>query len=121
LRVRDLTTSARKSLRGSRGPQGPAGAAAVSLRASISPGGDPVAGNATAISHTPGSNVYRVSFAHAVQTCPATATLAAVPAGAADPPAGRITVSAIGSTIVVRTFDAAGAAASVGFNLTVAC
>jgi hypothetical protein len=121
LQVSDLSTKARDALRGNTGPAGPAGRDATTFRASVTAGGDPVVGNATGDSHAAGSNVYRVTFGGDVSGCVPAATLAAVPSGSAEPPAGRITLSTSGSTVSVRTFDAAGAASPAGFNLIVAC
>jgi hypothetical protein len=121
LAVKDLSTAARKSLRGATGPTGPAGAAAVTFRALVGSGGDPAAGNAAGVTHDPGSNAYTVRFSSDVSACVPAATLAKVPATAAEPPAGRITVSASGNSVVVKTFDAAGAPAPIGFSVVVAC
>jgi hypothetical protein len=121
LQEKDLSSTARDALRGNAGPAGPAGRDATTFRASVSAAGDPAAGNATGVSHAPGSNLYNVTFSGDVSRCVATATLAAIPSGSADPPAGRITVSASGATESVHTFDAAGAPAPEGFNLIVAC
>jgi hypothetical protein len=53
----------------------------------------------------------------------ATATLATVTAGGStdEPVAGSITLRHEGAQVVVRTFNAAGAAAEQPFNLIVAC
>jgi hypothetical protein len=119
LEAKDLSTSARRSLRGS---PGPAGAPAVTFRASIAASGDPAAGNATGVTHSAGSNDYRVSFSSDISACIPTATLAKIPISApADPPAGRITVATAGNAVTVKTFDAAGAPAPVGFNVLVGC
>src|SRR3954468_21273931 len=100
LGVKDLSIAARKSLRGATGPTGPAGAPAVTFKASIGSGGDPAAGNAAGVTHDPGSNAYTVRFSADVGACVPAATLARVPATAADPPAGRITVAASGTSVV---------------------
>lgn len=121
LGVRDLSIAARQSLRGATGATGPAGAPAVTFRALIGSGGDPAAGNAAGVTHDPGSNAYTVRFSADIGACVPAATLARVPASGAEPPAGRVTVSASGSSAVVKTFDAAGAPAPIGFSLIVAC
>lgn len=124
--LRDLSLAVRNSLRGATGPAGPAGAAgapAVSLFAAISSGGERVRGNATRSNHALGSNEYRVTFDRDVSVCVYSATLAAVQNGATleQPPAGRITVAAEGTDVLVKTYDAAGTAAPSGFHLLVAC
>src|SRR3954466_12277303 len=62
IKLGDISTSARTSLRGAQGPTGPAGAAAVTYRAAVPPGGGSVRGNAVDAGHTAGTNVYNVVF-----------------------------------------------------------
>jgi hypothetical protein len=124
LQVRDLSRKARKSLRGNTGPQGPAGPAGTAFRAALSDGcGRPV-GNSTGADPIPGGGGCTVRFGSDVSQCVYSATLAAVfnGAGSPDPGAGRINVaSGGGNAIVVRTYDAAGRPAALGFHLIVAC
>src|SRR3954452_21248041 len=78
LQVRDLSTKARKALRGHTGPQGPAGATATTFRAALSDGcGTPV-GNATGAQSLPGGGGCTVQFGGDVSQCVYSATLAAV-------------------------------------------
>jgi hypothetical protein len=124
IRLDDLSTTTRSSLRGTAGPAGPAGKDAVSFRAAINLVGGVAGGNARGAAHDAGTNLYRVEFPGDVSACTYAATLAAVQNGPTleQPPAGRITVqSGGGNNVLVRTFDAAGAAAQEPFHLLVAC
>jgi len=123
VRTSDLALSTRSSLRGAQGPPGPAGPPAPSLRAVINSAGVRVAGNADRSSHAGGSNEYRIDFARDLGGCVFTATLAAVQNGATleQPPAGRVTLAVSGREVVVKTYDAAGAASPVGFHVLGAC
>jgi hypothetical protein len=124
LGVRDLSLSARESLRGAGGPvgpPGPMGPSAVTYRAAVDASGDLNRGNAIAIDRR-GLNQYLVGFDRSVDDCVSTATLATVPgAPPTEPPAGRITVSRESGRALVKTYDAAGNGASLGFHLIVAC
>jgi len=67
-------------------------------------------------------NEFHVAFDRSVDDCVSTATLARVEGGGAvTPPAGRITVARESGNVLVRTFDAAGNPAQLGFHLIVAC
>jgi hypothetical protein len=123
----DLSVSARNSLRGAIGPAGPAGPpgpGAQVLRAAVPSGGTVQRGNATGAAHQGGTNEYRVTFASDITACVATASLAAVPAGAGTdvPVAGRITVAQDQPTsVLVRTFAVDGTPVEQPFNVIVAC
>ena len=128
--LRDLAVSTRTSLRGAAGATGPAGPtgatgpAGTAFSAAINSGGIAVAGNSRSGSHSPGSNEYTVEFTRDVSTCVYSATLAAVLNNGTleQPPAGRITASpAGGASILVKTYDAAGAATPAPFHLLVSC
>jgi hypothetical protein len=128
--TRDISASARSSLRGSRGLQGPAGpagptgAAGTADRAAVDSGGGHDIGTARSVTHQGGSNEYTVEFTHDVSRCVYSATLAAVQNGPTleQPPAGRITVAAAGgASVLVKTYDAAGAATPAPFHLLVSC
>ncbi len=124
VRLRDISRSARSSLRGQTGPAGPAGPAGPTYRAAVPAGGTVQRGNAVSAAHTGGSNEYRVTFDRDVSSCVATATLAAVPLGATttQPTPGRLTVAQDQPTsVVVRTFGADGSPAEQPFNVIVAC
>jgi hypothetical protein len=127
LGVRDLSTTARRALRGQTGATGapgaagPAGSSGVTYRAAINSGGTRVRGNAVT-SSTRGLNEYVVGFDRSVDDCVSTATLAAVEGGGTQsPPAGRITVAREGGRVLVKTYDSAGAATQLPFHLIVAC
>jgi hypothetical protein len=121
--LRDISVSARATLRGAQGPVGPAGVAGTAYRAAVNAGGGTPAGNAKSVRHT-GGNEYTVQFDRDVGACVYSATLAAVQNGPTleQPPAGRITVaSAGGPSVLVRTFAADGTPAEAPFHLLVAC
>ena len=127
LSVRDLSLTARNSLRGQTGAAGPPGPAGqpgpsgVAYRAAISSGGIRVRGNAIRAS-TRGMNEFLVEFDRSVDECVSTATLARVESGGTvTPPAGRITVARESGSVLVKTYDAAGAATHLPFHLIVAC
>ena len=124
VRLGDISTGARRSLRGQTGAAGPAGPPGPTYRAAVPAGGTLQRGNAVSVGHQGGTNEYRVTFDREVSSCVATATLAAVPAGAGtDQPApGRVTVAHDQPTsVLVRTFAADGNPAEQPFNLIVAC
>ena len=127
LGVKDLSPSARSSLRGqtgSPGAAGPAGAPGppgITYRAAINSGGGRIRGNATTAS-TRGVNEFVVGFDRSVDDCVSTATLAKVEGGLTEtPPAGRVTLARESGRVIVKTYDAAGAATSLPFHLIVAC
>jgi hypothetical protein len=122
IRLADISSSARASLRGAQGPAGPPGPAGTTYRAAVNSGGSPVHGNARNAGHTE-TGVYTVEFDRDVSSCIYGATLARVAGGqVVDPPAGRLTVaSAGGSRVLVRTYNAAAQPADAPFHLLVAC
>lgn len=119
----DLSASARASLRGQTGPSGPTGPAGVTLRASVPSGGTVVAGNALRATHAGGTNEYTVEFPRDLTGCIPVATLASVQSGPVleQPDAGRITVSSLGASVLVKTYRADGTASEQPFNVVVAC
>ena len=125
IKLGDISTAARSSLRGAQGATGPAGPAAVTYRAAVTSGGGTVRGNATGAGHS-GGNEYRVFFGeNNVSGCIYSATLAAVQNGPTleQPPAGRITVAndTDPRAVLVKTFDLAGNPVEAPFHLIVAC
>ena len=120
IRLPDISTSARSSLKGE---QGPPGAPAMTFRAAVSSGGVAALGNARSVQHISGSNEYRIDFGSNPSACITTATLAAVQAGPVleQPQAGRITVSRDGSRVLVKTFAASGSPAEQPFHLALGC
>lgn len=128
IRLSDISTSTRTSLRGTQGPQGPtgpqgpAGPGTSILHAAINSGGGVVRGNAVGASGGGGAGTYTVEFGRDVSGCEASATLASVPGGAVtDPPAGRITVRPNGIRVEVHTYDVDGSVRDLPFNVIVAC
>lgn len=125
LRLRDLSLSARASLKGARGaagstgPAGPAGAAAVKYFATAEASGRFVRGNAVAGGREGAIGTYVVEFAAPVAACSYSATLGTADATTVAP--GRITVNDLAGKVGVQTFDAAGAPADLPFHLVVAC
>ena len=127
LGVRDLSTSARRTLRGQTGasgptgPAGPPGPSGVTYRAAVNSGAVTFRANGDAQASTRGLNEFLVGFDRPVAECVSTATLAAVEDGSPAPPPGRITVARSGERVLVKTYNAAGSAAELPFNLIVAC
>lgn len=125
LRLRDLSLSARSSLRGQRGAVGPAGATgpagapATRYFAVVSPSGALVRGNAASGGKAGGIGLYTVGFGAPVSGCAYAATLGTSDGSVA--PAGRVTVNASGDGVGVQTYDAAGNPADIGFHVVVAC
>jgi len=121
--LRDISATARGSLRGAKGDPGPVGPSGVAFHAAVNSGGATVRGNATGFTHQGGSGLYTIAFGRDVSGCQATATLAAVQNGPAleQPTPGRITVGAAGATLAVRTFDVDGSAKDQPFNVIVVC
>jgi hypothetical protein len=123
IRLSDVSSAARRSLRGATGPQGPAGAPGTALRAAVSSGGGAAQGNATGVEHVSGTNEYAVRFPGNLASCVSTATLAVVQSGPTieQPPAGRITVAPGSDRVIVKTYAADGSPAEAPFNVTVSC
>src|SRR5256885_4297543 len=121
--VRDISRTARASLRGAKGDAGPPGPSGVTYRAVLNSGGATVRGNAVTATHQGGSGLYTVAFDRDVSACVATATLSEAPNGSAleTPPAGRITVGLDGPRVAVRTFDTDGSVKDLPFSVIVAC
>jgi hypothetical protein len=80
-----------------------------------------IRGNAISV-EVRGANEFIVGFGPSVDQCVSTATLAAMEGGSpTPPPAGRITVARENRDVLVRTYDAGGAATRLPFHLIVAC
>jgi hypothetical protein len=122
IRLRDISSRARRSLRGLQGAPGPPGPPGVTLFAAVDSSGLPVRGNATSSSGE-GINGRVIGFNRPVGDCIASATLATVPGGSvATPPPGHVTVAPTDDgKVLVRTWDSSGAEAFLPFNLVVAC
>jgi hypothetical protein len=121
IRLQDLSTTARASLRGQTGPQGPpgpAGAPAIKHFASVSSAGGFSRGDATHGGRV-GIGSYAVGFSDSVAGCAYAATLGTTDATIAPP--GRVTVSDAAGSAGVQTYDAAGNPADLPFHLIVAC
>lgn len=125
IRLQDISTAARASLRGLSGPQGPqgaqgpAGAAAIKHFASVSASGGLIRGDAKSGGSGDAIGAYVVGFAESVSGCAYSATLGTTDASTA--PAGRITVNDLAGRVGVQTYDAAGNPADLPFHLIVAC
>jgi hypothetical protein len=117
LALRDLSLSARRSLRGQTGLTGPPGPPGPTYTAAIRAAGTRQRGNATE-SAPRGLNEFLVAFDRNVDECVSTATLANVDS---SPPAGRITVAREAGKVVVRTYNTAGDPQRLPFHLIVAC
>jgi hypothetical protein len=117
IRLGDLGTGARRSLRGQRGPAGRPG---VNFFAVVAASGGLLRGNATSGGHTVGgSGDYTVGFAEDVSACAYSATLGTADGTAVAP--GRVTVTSAGGSVRVQTYDAAGSPADLPFHLLVGC
>ena len=122
IRLQDISSSARASLRGQIGPQGPAGpagAAAVRHFAAVSAAGAFLRGDAKSGGRAGSTGTYTVGFADSVSGCAYAATLGTTD-GSTTPP-GRITVNDAVGSVGVQTYDPAGAPADLPFHLIVAC
>lgn len=122
--TRDITSRARRSLRGAAGPQGPVGPAGptgVTYHAAFSSNGGKIRGNTTSSEPIPGGGQGGIAgFDRDVSSCEAVATLT-TNAGDVDVPPGRITVRPNGARVEVRTYDSDGTPRGLPFNLIVAC
>ena len=118
--TRDLDADTREALRGETGPAGPPG---PTYRAVVNSGGGQVRGNATAVDHQGGSARYAIAFDRDVSGCAATASLSDAQNGPTleTPPPGRVTVGVEGTRVLVRTYNAEGAAQDLPFSVIVAC
>src|SRR4051812_28934690 len=123
LRAADLSSTARRALRGANGPigpQGPAGTPAARFFAAVNAAGSLVRGNATSGGHaSDGPGSYVIGFSQSTSSCAYGATLGGTNSSAAAP--GRITVADGGGSVAVRTYDASGNPADLPFHLLVAC
>jgi hypothetical protein len=124
--LRDISLSARTSLRGQPGPvgpQGPPGPAAATLAAAVNSGGRHVrsAGLGPG-NHDPGSGLYEARASRDLTNCYAVASLSDVPGGVTSAPeGGEIVTSITGSSVVVRTRNSNGAPQDLPFHLIVSC
>jgi hypothetical protein len=118
LGIQDLSLATRTSLRGQVGPQGPPGPPGPTYTAAVTGLGTKVGGNALGADGR-GLNESVVGFDRNTDACVAAATLANV--DGTDPPPGRVTVGKEGGRVLVKTFNAAGNAERLPFNLIVAC
>jgi hypothetical protein len=82
-----------------------------------------VRGNGTAgASHDGGSALYEVRFTRDLSPCFAVASLSDVPGGGTTTPDnGQVVTSITGSSVFVRTRNAAGGAQDLPFHLIVSC
>jgi hypothetical protein len=122
IRLQDIGTSARASLRGQigpQGPQGPAGAPAIKHFASVSSSGGFLRGDAKSGGSGGAIGAYVVGFAESVSGCAYSATLGTTDSSTA--PAGRITVNDHAGAVGLQTYDASGNPADLPFHLIVAC
>jgi len=123
VQLRDVSPSARDSLRGAQGPPGRQGPPGPTFSAAVNAVGGIVKGNANS-SLGSGVNGYVIGFSRNVADCVATATLASVPGGdpPSPPPNGHVTVAPTADgKVLVQTWDANGAALPLPFHLVVAC
>jgi hypothetical protein len=118
----DISTGARRALRGAVGPQGPAGPAgppAAKYVAAVTAAGGFVRGNATSGGRAGAVGSYTVAFAAPTSSCAVVASLGSTDATTVPP--GHVTTSDQGGVIAVRTYDVAGNPADLPFQLIVSC
>jgi hypothetical protein len=119
--LRDVSLSARRSLRGQVGPPGPQGPAGPTFAATVRSTAGLVQGNATS-SEPVGTAGTIIGFQRSVAACVPAATLTTIPGGPAPDTNGHVTVQAAsGGRVLVQTWDRTGAAERYAFNLIVAC
>lgn len=127
--LKDISLSARGSLRGKtgsagpQGPAGPAGPAAVTYKAAISAGGGVIRGGfSVGTSHTTnGSGDYTITFGNRdLSACVPTATVGTTDGSV--PGGGWASITdAGGGNLIVHTRNAAGSPVDLPFFLIVAC
>jgi hypothetical protein len=118
LRLRDISQKARDSLAGQVGPQGPPGptfSATIDSAGRIKKGDVGTAGA--------GAGVRVVEFRRSMASCVPAASVTSLPDDPSPTPAGATIETDVvpSGRVVVRTWDANGAAAFYPFNLIVAC
>lgn len=115
----DINSSTIKLFRGQAGPQGPAGPAgpaATKYWASVSSAGALQHGTANSGSRAGSAGIYTVGFPDSMANCAPLVT-----ADGSSVPGAYANATVTGTTITVRTFDAAGNAVDVGFYLSADC
>jgi hypothetical protein len=126
--LRDLSISARNSLRGQTGPPGPQGspgAPAATLSAAVLAGGNIARsqGASEPVSNHEGEGVYRVGFNRDVSSCYVVATISRSPTQRASGGivAEMSSVDGERNKIYVYTSNSSGAPADLPFHLIVTC
>jgi hypothetical protein len=122
VRLRDISRSARNSLRGHAGPAGPQGPAGPTFFATVRSTGGIVKGNATGATSS-GAGVRLIEFSRSVANCVPVAALTAV---AEDPSPAPLNARIRAETTsdgraLVRMFDSMDNPDFYPFNLVVAC
>ena len=125
VRLRDIATSARRSLRGETGPAGPPGPSGVTFFARVDSGGGTTPGSVSPSQQ--GLNGKVLNFPRSVAGCAYSASLAVVRGGAVvDPPAGssiNVAPTSDGG-VLVRTWGPPSSGSqpmALPFHLIVAC
>ncbi len=122
--IRDVSISARKSLRGAQGPSGPPGPQGprgFTFSAAVTATGQyarTVGVSSPNAGHTQ-TGLYEVLFNADVSSCYAAASVAGL--DAVQPENGEIVTTISGSSVFVRTRNSSGAPADLPFHLIVSC
>jgi hypothetical protein len=121
--LRDISRTARDSLRGQAGPagpQGPAGPKAATLSAAVSARGEyeRSVGTSTPGPGHPETGVYQVAFDRDLSGCYVAATIATTRRNAVG---GEIVTEIANTFVHVRTSESNGTAADLPFHLLVSC
>ena len=121
--LRDISRTARGSLRGQvgpAGPQGPAGPKAATLSAAVSAAAqyERSVGTTTPIAGHPSAGVYTVAFDRELSGCYVAATISTTRRNAAG---GEIVTEIAGPFVHVRTSESNGTAADLPFHILVSC
>ena len=117
LRTRDISSQARRALKGRQGPPG------VTFFQSVNSSGGRGVGNASSIVPNQGGGTV-VGFTRTVSSCVAVASLTAIAGGLTPIPPGHAHVRAqptADGRVLVETFAPDGQPAQYPFNLIVAC
>jgi hypothetical protein len=124
--LKDISTGARRSLRGktgATGPPGPPGPAVAPLAAAVTAEGTFARSQGTSggrTTHSIASGVYKIDFNRDISTCYVVATIATTRGNATG---GEITseIGADARSVTVRTGNSDGTAADLPFHVIVTC
>lgn len=120
--LRDISLSARKSLRGQQGATGPQGPPITPFTAAVNAAGSVRSTTAVPIaSLNPGTGVYEIDFNRDLRSCYAVASLSRFSPETPAPEAGEIATETTPKGVLVRTRNSGGAPADLPFHVIVVC